>query len=120
MAPGLTVKSRLQVLHPTNKDNDYEQFNIVPDTFYEKLNSGKINLHNWHTLMPEEDAKNSVVQLGKESDQVFAKRILGHDLKNIIVINDEAHHAYRTDTNSAKLIKLSKDELERDKRWIEG
>ena len=105
MAPGLTVKSRLKVLFPTDEDNFYDQFKIVPDTFYEKLNGSIISLHNWHTLMPEEDAKNSVVQLGKESDQVFAKRILGHDLKNIIVINDEAHHAYRTDTNSAKLIR---------------
>ena len=68
--------------------------------------------------MPEEDAKNSVVKLGKESDEVFAKRILGHDLKNLIVINDEAHHAYRADITNAKGI--SKSELERDKRWIEG
>ena len=96
MAPGLTVKSRLQVLFPTNQDNFYDQFNIVPDAFYEKLNGNVISLHNWHTLMPEEDAKNSVVKLGKESDEVFAKRILGHDLKNLIVINDEAHHAYRS------------------------
>jgi type III restriction enzyme len=118
MAPGLTVKSRLKVLFPTDENNFYKEFRIVPEAFHEKLNGSIIRLHNWHTLMPEEDAKNSVVQLGKESDQVFAKRILGHDLKNIIVINDEAHHAYRTDANSAKLI--SKDELERDKRWIEG
>ena len=118
MAPGLTVKSRLQVLFPTNQDNFYDQFNIVPDAFYEKLNGNVISLHNWHTLMPEEDAKNSVVKLGKESDEVFAKRILGHDLKNLIVINDEAHHAYRADITNAKGI--SKSELERDKRWMEG
>ena len=118
MAPGLTVKSRLQVLFPTNEDNFYDEFNIVPDAFYEKLNGNVISLHNWHTLMPEEDAKNSVVKLGKESDEVFAKRILGHDLKNLIVINDEAHHAYRADITNAKGI--SKSELERDKRWMEG
>ena len=29
MAPGLTVKSRLKVLFPTNEDNFYDQFNIV-------------------------------------------------------------------------------------------
>lgn len=118
MAPGLTVKSRLKVLFPTDEDNFYDQFNIVPDTFYEKLNSSIISIHNWHTLMPEEDVKSSVVKLGKESDEVFAKRILGHDSKNIIVINDEAHHAYRVDVSSST--QISQSELERDKRWIEG
>ena len=59
-----------------------------------------------------------VVKLGKENDEVFAKRILGHDLKNLIVINDEAHHAYRVDVKVAK--EMTKSELERDKRWIEG
>ena len=118
MAPGLTVRSRLEVLFPSNEDNMYDEFNIVPDAFSEHLNSSVIRLHNWHKLMPEEDAKNSVVKLGKESDVVFSKRILGHDLNNIIVINDEAHHAYRADVIDTK--GLSKLDLERDKRWIEG
>ena len=118
MAPGLTVKSRLRVLLPTNESNFYDQFRIIPDSFYERLFQGKFSVHNWHTLMPEKDVPRSVVKLGTESDEVFSKRILGHDLKNIIVINDEAHHAYRADTEQIK--KISKTELERDKRWIEG
>ena len=118
MAPGLTVRSRLEVLFPSNDDNIYDEFNIVPDSLVEHLNSSVIRLHNWHKLMPEEDAKNSVVKLGEESDIVFSKRILDHDLKNIIVINDEAHHAYRADVTNTK--GLSKSDLERDKRWIEG
>ena len=118
MAPGLTVKSRLEVLFPTNNDNYYDFFNVIPESFYQKLFQGKFTLHNWHTLMPETDASRSVVKLGKESDGVFAKRILDHDLKNIIVINDEAHHAYRANNDQEK--NISKTELERDKRWIEG
>jgi len=50
VAPGLTVKSRLQVLHPTNKENYYEEFNIVPASFMDKLRQGKIIIHNWHSL----------------------------------------------------------------------
>ncbi|MDC0217826.1 DEAD/DEAH box helicase family protein [Nitrosopumilus sp.] len=118
MAPGLTVRSRLEVLFPSDDDNIYDEFNIVPDSFIEHLNTSVMRLHNWHKLMPEEDAKNSVVKLGEESDIVFSKRILDHDLKNIIVINDEAHHAYRADVTNTK--GLSKSDLERDKRWIEG
>ena len=118
MAPGLTVKSRLQILFPTQEDNFYDQFNIVPESLREKLHRSRIVIHNWHTLMPETDAPKSIVKLGNESDTVFARRILGHDLKNIVVINDEAHHAYRA-TNEQKK-NISKTDLEKDKRWIEG
>lgn len=117
MAPGLTVKSRLQVLCPTNQDSIYDEFDIVPDALREKLFRANITIHNWHTLVPEEDSPRSVVKLGKESNTVFSRRILGHDLRNIIVINDEAHHAYRID--SGQMGRISKD-LERDKLWIEG
>ncbi len=118
MAPGLTVKSRLQVLFPTDNSNAYDEFNIIPESFHEKLHQGKFSIHNWHTLMPETDAKKSIVKLGTESNNVFSKRILGHDSKNIIVINDEAHHAYRASADQAK--KINKSEFERDKRWVEG
>jgi type III restriction enzyme len=47
---------------------------------------------------PEDDSgKRSVVQRGRESDRAFTNRVL-KDLgnkQNILVINDEAHHAYR-------------------------
>lgn len=118
MAPGLTVKSRLQVLKPHNKENFYDLFNIIPSSFFEKLYQGRYVIHNWHTLLPETDTPRSVVKLGKESNSVFAKRILGHEYDNIIVINDEAHHAYRAKTEHIK--NISKRDLERDKRWIEG
>lgn len=118
IAPGRTVKSRLQVLLPTNENNFYAQFYLVPDSLYEKLLQCKINIHNWHTLIQESDAPKSVVRLGKESSTAFAKRILGHDLKNIVVINDEAHHAYRANMKLVK--KISRTALERDKIWIEG
>lgn len=118
MAPGLTVKSRLQVLFPTIKGNFYDRFGLVPDSFSERLFRGNLSIHNWHTLMPETDTPRSVVKLGEETNTIFARRILQHDLKNIIVINDEAHHAYRASTDQIK--RISKTEFERDRRWIEG
>ncbi len=118
MAPGLTVKSRLQVLLPSSSDSMYDQFEIVPEGYHQKLFLGRITIHNWHTLMPETDAPRSVVKRGAESNTVFSKRILEHDHSNIVVINDEAHHAYRADAEQAKGI--SKREIERDRRWIEG
>ena len=117
MAPGLTVKSRLQVLHPTNESNFYDQFSIVPESMYEKLSQGKIKIHNWHTLMPESDP-HKIIKRGSESDLAFSRRILDHNLKNIIVINDEAHHAYRASAEQTNHI--SPSDLARDKRWVEG
>ena len=37
VAPGLTVKSRLQVLEPAGKNNFYDEFNIVPPALLDKL-----------------------------------------------------------------------------------
>lgn len=118
MAPGLTVKLRLQVLYPTYEGNMYDQFDIVPESFRERLRLGSISIHNWHTLMPQTDAPRSVVKMGEESNAAFAKRILDHDHKNIIVINDEAHHAYRA--TEEQITTISQSKLEKDKRWIEG
>jgi len=118
MAPSLTVKSRLQVLCPTNRDNFYDMFDVVPEGLSKRLFEGNLVIHNWHKLMPETDPPKSVVKLGAESNRAFSKRILGSDMQNIMVINDEAHHAYRASTEQIK--KISKKDLERDKRWIEG
>jgi len=41
VAPGLTVKSRLQVLEPAGKNNFYDEFNIVPPALLDKLRQGK-------------------------------------------------------------------------------
>lgn len=119
MAPGLTVKSRLQVLYPASQDNVYEEFEMLPDSFYEKLLRARIIIHNWHTLIPEEDPPRSVLKLGRESDNIFSSRILGHSFNNIVVINDEAHHAYRAD-KTTEMKKTPNSELDRDKRWMEG
>jgi type III restriction enzyme len=50
VAPGLTVKNRLQVLIPAGKGNYYDEFNIVPAALSEKLHQGKVLVRNWHAL----------------------------------------------------------------------
>jgi type III restriction enzyme len=42
VAPGLTVKSRLQVLYPAGKGNFYDEFNIVPPALLDKLRQGRV------------------------------------------------------------------------------
>lgn len=98
VAPGLTVKSRLQVLNPSDENNYYQQFDIIPPGMLDKLRQGKIKIINWHALSPlDPNAGPKVVKKGRESDEAFTRRVLGDfsNTRNIIVINDEAHHAWR-------------------------
>jgi type III restriction enzyme len=97
VAPNLTVKERLQVLLPSHDDNYYQRFDLVPSALLPLLGQGKYLITNWHIFQPQEDSPRSVVQLGPESDIAFCNRVL-RDLgskQNILVVNDEAHHAYR-------------------------
>jgi len=126
VAPGLTVKSRLQVLMPGHLDNYYDSFDLCPsEAMRQKLNRAEVLIENWHTLMPLKQQERSVVKKGKESDEAFTKRVLGKlaNYKDLVVINDEAHHAYRTPAD----VKISKAEAEalgtdpdQATRWVEG
>jgi len=126
MAPGLTVKNRLSVLKQDDIHNYYQEFNIVPPALIEKLRQGKVIIHNWHFLMWDDEEKikksRSVVKLGEESDLAYARRIMkGMDDKahDIIVINDEAHHAWRVPAES-KIKGVTKEEYEEATKWIGG
>ena len=46
VAPGLTVKSRLSVLQPSDKQNYYDEFDIVPADLKSKLYEGKVKIIN--------------------------------------------------------------------------
>ncbi|MFP4572230.1 MAG: BPTD_3080 family restriction endonuclease [Desulfobacterales bacterium] len=126
VTPGLTVKERLQVLYPGHEKNIYDEFQLCPnEAMRQKINQAAILVENWHTLMPLNDTNRSVVKKGPESDKAFARRVLGKlaGCKNILVINDEAHHAYRQRAEA----KISKAEardlgidLDEATRWIEG
>jgi len=126
VTPGLTVKDRLRVLYPGEPDNFYDAFGLCPsEALRQKLNQMEILIENWHTLMPLKETERSVVKKGKESDEAFARRVLGKlaACKDIIVINDEAHHGYRKPAE----VKISKKDavelgldLDEATRWIEG
>lgn len=96
VAPGLTVKERLRVLYPGEVDNVYDEFGLCPsEALRQQINRAEILVDNWHALMPLAPPERSVVNKGRESDEAFARRVLGKlaTHKNLVVINDEAHHA---------------------------
>ncbi|MFQ5752694.1 MAG: DEAD/DEAH box helicase family protein, partial [bacterium] len=137
VAPGLTVKSRLHVLYPTNEENYYEEFNIVPASLMDKLRQGKIIIHNWHSLawdaQDKIDAKIEKGQLRSVdkrkhieiSGEAYIKQVLGEmsNARNIIVLNDEAHHAWRVNPEAVgKYIRTGseKDSAEEATIWVGG
>ena len=129
VAPGLTVRERLQVLYPGHPDNYYDAFGLCPnESMRSKLNQSEVLVENWHSLMPREDAKRGIVQRGKESDKAFVRRVLGKltAYRDIVVINDEAHHAYRqsADDKRSRDVRLRAQAMGLDQdeatRWIEG
>jgi type III restriction enzyme len=129
VAPGLTVKSRLKVLYPTEPTNYYQAFDIVPSDMFEKLRQGKIKIINWHKLAWESEEqiarKHIVDKRGVKSDEAYAREVLGEmsNAKNIIVINDEAHHAWRINPEArGKYIRERdlRDSAEEATVWIDG
>jgi type III restriction enzyme len=124
VAPGLTVRQRLQVLIPSNPGNYYDEFAIVPPGLREKLYHAKISVMNWHALLWESEKelakKKSVDKRGPMSDNAYARLALKElgNAENILVINDEAHHAWRI--LPGQKAGLTKDEQEEATIWVGG
>ena len=125
VAPGLTVKSRLAVLEPTHPENYYEAFRIVPPSLLDKLRQGTVVVRNWHILNWETEekiaGKRGVDKRGAKSDGAYVRDVLGDmaSARNILVINDEAHHAWRVPAES-KVKGVAKADIEEATKWIGG
>ncbi len=129
MAPGLTVKNRLGVLEPAAEGNYYEAFSIIPSALFDKLRQGKVMVRNWHALSwdSEEQIKKrrSVDKRGAKSDESYTREVLGEmaSARNLLVINDEAHHAWRVNFGAeGKYLRSRdmKDSAEEATVWIGG
>src|SRR5438067_532114 len=125
VAPNLTVRSRLSVLLSAGEENYYDAFNIVPLGLREQLRQAKVVVRNWHALSWDTEEKlkkkRSVDKRGAKSDEAYAREVLGElaNSKNFIVINDEAHHAWRIPAG-AKLSREEKKDAEEATVWIGG
>ncbi len=131
VAPNLTVKKRLEVLKPGSKGDYYERFDVVPAELSDRMNQARIIIQNWQALefdSPEDIAKRkSVDKRGVLSDNAYTRKLLGRNMQNLLVINDEAHHAWRVkpeDKATKGLTKEQKKEQQEDQKeatiWIQG
>ncbi|WP_334140609.1 hypothetical protein, partial [Methanothrix soehngenii] len=120
-----TVRDRLKVLIPSEPGNYYDKFNVVPPGLQDLLRQAKVVVRNRHILNWETDEKiakkKGVDKRGARSDQAYVRDVL-RDLanaKNILVINDEAHHAWRIPAES-KIRGLKKEDIEEATKWVGG
>ena len=129
VAPGLTVKKRLAVLELSAEGNYYEAFRIVPAALLDKLRQGKVLVRNWHALAWEGEEqikkRKSVDKRGVKSDEAYTREVLGEmaNARNLLVINDEAHHAWRVNWEAeGKYLRARdlKDSAEEATVWIGG
>lgn len=109
VTPGITIKDRLQVLQPEHADNYYREREIVPGDMIGDLQKATIVITNYHAFQHRETMALSKVGraflkgnsaepiLTKETDGAMLDRACGKLLsfKNVVVLNDEAHHCYR-------------------------
>ena len=138
VTPGITIRDRLRVLLPNDPQNYYRAMDIVPPDLLEELGKAKIIITNFHAFKLREKVSagkltKSILSKGDTSaftetpDQMVRRvcREFGNK-KNIIVINDEAHHCYRRKADGEDEVLKGDERKEVEKReeeariWISG
>ena len=140
VAPGLTIRDRLRVLQPNDPDSYYQSRELVPSDMLPDLERTKIVITNYHAFKLRErielskggrsllqgrgEALNTVETAGQMLQRVMPE-LMG--MKNVLAINDEAHHCYREkpgDPLEEELKGDEKQEAEKNKEaarlWISG
>ncbi len=141
VAPGLTIKDRLRVLQPNDPDNYYSTRELVPNDLLEDVKRAKIVITNYHAFKLRErmEISKGTRDLAEgwrhetmstlETEGQMLQRVMPDlmGLKNVVIINDEAHHCYREkppDADDEELKGDEKDEAERNNKaarlWITG
>jgi type III restriction enzyme len=139
--PGLTIKDRLRVLQPNDPDSYYKDRELVPGDMLDEVNRAKIVITNYHAFKLRERLElsaggRSLLQ-GRGGDELNTQETEGQMLqrvmpdlmgmKNILAINDEAHHCYREKPKDADDEDLKGDERKEAEKnneaarlWISG
>lgn len=141
VTPGLTIKDRLRVLQPSDLDSYYASRELVPIDMLDDIKRAKIVITNYHAFKLRERMElskgNRALLEGRHGDAINTLETEGQmlqrvmpdlmGLKNIMVLNDEAHHCYKEKPGSPDeedLTREDKEEAERNKEaarlWING
>ncbi|MCG7937518.1 MAG: DEAD/DEAH box helicase family protein [Candidatus Thiodiazotropha lotti] len=140
VAPGLTIRDRLRVLQPNDPDSYYLSRELIPGEMLGDLERAKIVITNYHAFKQRErmelskggrsllqgrgEALNTLETEGQMLQRVMPD-LMG--MKNIMVINDEAHHCYREKPEEEDVVALKGDDRKEAEKnseaarlWISG
>ncbi len=140
ITPSITIRDRLRVLQPNDPDSYYRERELLPADMRDVMRRAVIVITNYHAFKPRERVKISkgTRQLlqgrGGAMDTVESRgqmlqRVMSGlmGMKNIMAINDEAHHCYREKAEAVDEEKLRGDNLmearkntEAARLWISG
>ncbi len=135
VTPGITIRDRLRVLLPADPGNYYRERDLVPGDLVEQLGRARIVITNFHAFQQRAKTK-GMSKLHKqlvdptafvESPAEMVNRVcreLGKGSTEVVVINDEAHHCYRSRPDGERLTgedrTEAKEREEEARVWISG
>jgi len=140
VTPGITIRDRLRVLQPNDPDSYYADRELVPTDLLPELGKAKIVITNFHAFklrerIPLSKGGRSLLQ-GRgeelntlETEGQMLQRVMPElmGMKNILAINDEAHHCYHEkpeNEEDAPLVGDDREEAEANNEaarlWING
>jgi type III restriction enzyme len=108
VTPGLTIRDRLRVLLPNDPDSYYQGRELVPGDMLADLERAKVVITNYHAFKRRE--RMALSRGGRallqghgepldtlETEGQMLQRVMPElmGMKNVLVLNDEAHHCYR-------------------------
>ncbi len=142
IAPGITIRDRLRVLLPNDPDSYYKSRELVPGDMLADIDRAKIVITNYHAFKLREridvsKGTRAAIEGWRgetldtlETEGQMIQRVMPElmGLKNIVVLNDEAHHCYRErahdDDEEEDLKGEDKDEAKKNNEaarlWISG
>ncbi len=141
VTPGITIRDRLRVLQPSDPDSYYASRELVPRDLLDEVKRAKIVITNYHAFRRRERLEVSkggrLLLQGRggealdtqETEGQMLQRVMPDlmGLKNILAINDEAHHCYREKPNQDQEVNLTGDDKKEAEKnsaaarlWISG
>ncbi|WP_044351898.1 BPTD_3080 family restriction endonuclease [Dethiosulfatarculus sandiegensis] len=140
VAPGITIRDRLRVLMPNDPDAYYASRELVPGDMLADLERAKIVITNYHafklrermdlskggrSLLQGRGAPINTLETKGQMLQRVMPELMG--MKNLMVINDEAHHCYREKPGEDDITELKGEEKKEAQKnneaarlWISG
>ena len=110
VAPGLPIRDRLRVLQPNDPDSYYRSRELVPADLLADLDRARIVITNFHAFrrretLPLSTGGRALLQgrgpgagvRSVETEGQMLRRVMPElmGMKDVLVLNDEAHHCYR-------------------------